>query len=48
MTLLPILLAAVFPDRHWELSFQNRSLELFPPIAALMQNLLERCRDILE
>ena len=39
-------------SRHWELFFQNRPRELFPPIAASMfvkfkGNLLERYQDIL-
>ena len=37
---------------HWQLFFQNRSQELFPPIATSMfvkfkRNLQERYRDIL-
>ena len=34
MKLLPILLAAISP--HWDLFFQNRLPELFPPTAASM------------
>ena len=42
-----------FISRHRELLFQNRSRELFPPIAAPMivkfkRNLYERYRDILD